>query len=133
MGEAFTAMADDASSLYWNPAGIAILNLTEGSHRGHLEGGHDGAQFGIGLKIPRSERSFSARMARGTSGGSNDESKVEFIDGLRPAEGPRWVHLYRRGILGSSLYCLTGRLRGVAYRKQRHARRPGIKNQRFSL
>ncbi len=31
MGEAFTAMADDASSLYWNPAGIAILNQSEAS------------------------------------------------------------------------------------------------------
>ena len=31
MGEAFTAMADNASSLYWNPAGIAILNQSEAS------------------------------------------------------------------------------------------------------
>ncbi len=31
MGEAFTAMADDVSSLYWNPAGIAILNQSEAS------------------------------------------------------------------------------------------------------
>jgi hypothetical protein len=31
MGEAYTALADDASSLYWNPAGIAILNQSEAS------------------------------------------------------------------------------------------------------
>jgi hypothetical protein len=31
MGEAYTAQADDASSLYWNPAGIAILNQSEAS------------------------------------------------------------------------------------------------------
>ncbi len=31
MGEAYTAMADDVSSLYWNPAGIAILNQSEAS------------------------------------------------------------------------------------------------------
>src|SRR5258708_5756670 len=31
MGEAFTAMSDDVSSLYWNPAGIALLNQSQGS------------------------------------------------------------------------------------------------------
>src|SRR5579871_2996462 len=31
MGEAYTAMADDVSSLYWNPAGLAILNQSEAS------------------------------------------------------------------------------------------------------
>jgi long-subunit fatty acid transport protein len=31
MGEAYTAMADDVSSLYWNPAGIAILNQSQAS------------------------------------------------------------------------------------------------------
>src|SRR5262245_49352629 len=25
MGEAYTAMADDVSSLYWNPAGLALM------------------------------------------------------------------------------------------------------------
>lgn len=29
MGEAFTAQADDVSSLYWNPAGIALLNQSQ--------------------------------------------------------------------------------------------------------
>src|SRR5262247_2580132 len=29
MGEAYTAVADDASSLYWNPAGIAFLNQSQ--------------------------------------------------------------------------------------------------------
>ena len=29
MGEAYTAVADDASSLYWNPAGIALLNQSQ--------------------------------------------------------------------------------------------------------
>jgi hypothetical protein len=31
MGEAYTAMADDASSLYWNPAGLALLNQSQAS------------------------------------------------------------------------------------------------------
>jgi len=31
MGEAYTALADDISSLYWNPAGIAILNQSQAS------------------------------------------------------------------------------------------------------
>ena len=31
MGEAFTAQADDISSLYWNPAGLALLNQSEAS------------------------------------------------------------------------------------------------------
>src|SRR2546423_897852 len=31
MGEAYPALADDASSLYWNPAGIALLNQSEAS------------------------------------------------------------------------------------------------------
>jgi uncharacterized protein UPF0164 len=31
MGEAYTAMADDVSSLYWNPAGLAILNQSQAS------------------------------------------------------------------------------------------------------
>ncbi len=31
MGEAYTAMAQDSSSLYWNPAGLAILNQSEAS------------------------------------------------------------------------------------------------------
>ena len=31
MGEAYTAAADDASSLYWNPAGIALLNQSQAS------------------------------------------------------------------------------------------------------
>src|SRR5690349_6579827 len=31
MGEAYTAQADDVSSLYWNPAGIAILNQSQAS------------------------------------------------------------------------------------------------------
>jgi hypothetical protein len=31
MGEAFTAQADDVSSLFWNPAGIAIMNQGEAS------------------------------------------------------------------------------------------------------
>src|SRR5689334_19203379 len=29
MGEAYTAIADDNSSLYWNPAGMALLNQCE--------------------------------------------------------------------------------------------------------
>ncbi len=31
MGEAYTAQADDANSLYWNPAGLAILNQSQAS------------------------------------------------------------------------------------------------------
>jgi len=31
MGEAYTAVADDVSSLYWNPAGLAILNQSQAS------------------------------------------------------------------------------------------------------
>ena len=31
MGEAYAAQADDVSSLYWNPAGIAILNQSQAS------------------------------------------------------------------------------------------------------
>lgn len=31
MGEAYTAMADDVSSLYWNPAGLALLNQSQAS------------------------------------------------------------------------------------------------------
>jgi len=31
MGEAYTALADDVSSLYWNPAGLAILNQSQAS------------------------------------------------------------------------------------------------------
>src|SRR5258706_14613795 len=31
MGEAYTAQADDVSSLYWNPAGIAFLNQSQAS------------------------------------------------------------------------------------------------------
>ncbi len=31
MGEAYTSLADDVSSLYWNPAGIALLNQSEAS------------------------------------------------------------------------------------------------------
>src|SRR5438309_2111828 len=31
MGEAYTAQADDVSSLYWNPAGIALLNQSQAS------------------------------------------------------------------------------------------------------
>jgi hypothetical protein len=31
MGESYTAMADDVSSLYWNPAGIALLNQSQAS------------------------------------------------------------------------------------------------------
>ena len=31
MGEAYTAMADDISSLYWNPAGVALLSQSEAS------------------------------------------------------------------------------------------------------
>jgi hypothetical protein len=40
MGEAFTAMADDVSSLYWNPAGIALLNQSQASfmHNQSIEG-----------------------------------------------------------------------------------------------
>ena len=29
MGSAYVSVADDASSIYWNPAGIASLNQTE--------------------------------------------------------------------------------------------------------
>ncbi len=29
MGESYTALADDASSLYWNPAGLALLNQSQ--------------------------------------------------------------------------------------------------------
>ena len=31
MGEAYTAQSDDASSLYWNPAGLAIMNQSQAS------------------------------------------------------------------------------------------------------
>src|SRR5689334_13804699 len=31
MGEAFTAVSDDVSSLYWNPAGLALLNQSQGA------------------------------------------------------------------------------------------------------
>jgi len=31
MGEAYTAVADDSSSLYWNPAGLAIMNQSQAS------------------------------------------------------------------------------------------------------
>ena len=31
MGEAYTAQADDASSLYWNPAGLALMRERQAS------------------------------------------------------------------------------------------------------
>src|ERR1017187_8620383 len=31
MGEAYTAQADDSSSLYWNPAGLALMQEREAS------------------------------------------------------------------------------------------------------
>jgi hypothetical protein len=34
MGSAFTAIADDATATYWNPAGIALLPSLEGSPKG---------------------------------------------------------------------------------------------------
>ena len=32
MGDAFTAIADDASAVWWNPAGLAFLQMTEASY-----------------------------------------------------------------------------------------------------
>jgi hypothetical protein len=42
MGEAFTALADDSSALYWNPAGMSLLNQKEASfmHAPIFEGVH---------------------------------------------------------------------------------------------
>src|SRR3954471_8079340 len=42
MGEAFTAMADDSSALYWNPAGMSLTNQKEATfmHSSLIEGVH---------------------------------------------------------------------------------------------
>ncbi len=42
MGEAFTALADDSSALYWNPAGLSLMNQKEATfmHSSLIEGIH---------------------------------------------------------------------------------------------
>src|SRR5882762_4558080 len=42
MGEAFTALADDSSALYWNPAGMSFVTQKEASfmHSSLIEGVH---------------------------------------------------------------------------------------------
>src|SRR5258708_26333936 len=42
MGEAFTALPDDSSALYWNPAGLSLMNQKEATfmHSSLIEGIH---------------------------------------------------------------------------------------------
>lgn len=61
MGEAFTAMADDSSALYWNPAGLSLLHqkeasfmhssLTEGIHYEHLAFTMPGDSYALGANF----------------------------------------------------------------------------------
>src|SRR5262249_19120785 len=53
MGEAYTAMADDVSSLYWNPAGIALLNQSEASfmyNQSYRDMNYNYASLGLSLE-----------------------------------------------------------------------------------
>ena len=61
MGEAYTAAADDSSSLYWNPAGLSFQtqkeaafmhsSLLEGVHYEHLAFSAPGESFSLGTSI----------------------------------------------------------------------------------
>src|SRR5437773_2030847 len=61
MGEAFTALADDSSSLYWNPAGMSLMSqkevtfmhssLIEGIHYEHLAAVIPGDAYAAGANF----------------------------------------------------------------------------------
>lgn len=66
MGGAFTAVADDANSIYWNPAGLSLLKLPEGNtnYLSYFSGVNAG---GATFAQPVSRRSavgFSAQFLR---------------------------------------------------------------------
>ena len=53
MGEAFTAMADDVSSIYWNPAGIALLNQSQANfmyNQAYQDMNYNSAGVGLSLE-----------------------------------------------------------------------------------
>ena len=53
MGEAFTAMADDINSLYWNPAGLALLNQSAASfmyNQSYQGMNYNNANVGVSLE-----------------------------------------------------------------------------------
>lgn len=68
MGGAFVAVADDASAVYWNPAGLG----TGAAADIQLEGGHQGTVF-AGLAIPSFGLSYWRSATVLVSGGRQEE------------------------------------------------------------
>jgi tetratricopeptide (TPR) repeat protein len=70
MGSAFTAVADDASALYYNPAGLGLLSgrRAEAMHAA-LYGGAAFDYLGYGQNLPKTEGGWGAEVLRlGVSG-----------------------------------------------------------------
>jgi tetratricopeptide (TPR) repeat protein len=70
MGSAFTAVADDASSLYYNPAGLGLISgrRLEAMHAS-LYGGAAFDYLGYGQNLPRTEGGWGVEVLRLSIGG----------------------------------------------------------------
>jgi len=105
---AFTGVADDASAVYWNPAGIAVGSLVSGVvDFGVMTQRPDKPQLGAGTRDTSGMVAFSAtalgfayyRLATYTAGtvepaGASPESREEVV---------RSVHAVVTGVIGVSL------------------------------
>jgi hypothetical protein len=86
MGNAYTATADDADSMFWNPAGLAQMKRPAlGASRAmmFLGDAYDSISVGVPLGTVLSERETRLRTKRGGTNG--------FVSGLRQ---------FNRGVLG---------------------------------
>ncbi|OGR92118.1 MAG: hypothetical protein A2992_04905 [Elusimicrobia bacterium RIFCSPLOWO2_01_FULL_59_12] len=62
MGEAYTAVADDASSLHWNPAGIALLNQGQAAFM-YNQSYQDMTFSNVGAAIPLESGGIGVNMS----------------------------------------------------------------------
>jgi hypothetical protein len=62
MGQAFTAISDDVSSMYWNPGGMGFLDHRQVQFS-HSEWYQDLRHENLGLVIPRGSVTFGAGLA----------------------------------------------------------------------
>jgi hypothetical protein len=78
MGEAYTAASDDVSSLYWNPAGVGLLNQSQSSFMQH--------QAMEGLSV--SHLSVATPLENGGIGASLSYMSFGKIDGYDVTDQP---------------------------------------------
>jgi hypothetical protein len=110
MGEAFTSIADDSSSLYWNPAGIALLNQSEATfmyNQSYQDMSYSHSAFGLSMEnggIAGSAAYLGFGKIDGFDSTGNPAGNVEAYNGVASVGGGILLDAFSAGMTAKAVH-----------------------------